>query len=197
MMIDVGISTPACPQRSFLNTTFMCMQKKNQVRLVGFVAIYRYLKQQLSLKNRVKHGALSGYTAALPQPSFNSEVCLWLTMFSFFLVHTPATCKVICVSFYPRSGHSTAGQVSDLFTFSLFWNTARLILKVLLSLLRFGFLYEVICFMEKVLTFTVVYQIDWPSYWFYSGWILSRAEMVSRAAMKSFLLIEKLSLCVP
>lgn len=193
MMIDVGISTPACPQRSFLNTTFMCMQKKTKW---GSWVLWLFTGTWNSSYLWKTESSMVHYLVT-PEPSFNSEVCLWLTMFSFFLVHTPATCKVICVSFYPRSGHSTAGQVSDLFTFSLFWNTARLILKVLLSLLRFGFLYEVICFMEKVLTFTVVYQIDWPSYWFYSGWILSRAEMVSRAAMKSFLLIEKLSLCVP
>lgn len=63
-------------------------------------------------KKRVKDGALSGYTTVLHQPSFDSEVQK--------LVHTPATCKVICISFYPHSGHSMAGQVSDLFTFSLF-----------------------------------------------------------------------------
>lgn len=84
--------------------------KKKSGDVAGFVDIYRCLKQQK--KKRVKDGALSGYTTVLHQPSFDSEVQK--------LVHTPATCKVICISFYPHSGHSMAGQVSDLFTFSLF-----------------------------------------------------------------------------
>lgn len=126
------------------------------------MAIYRCIKQQLSLKSRVKEGALSGYTAALHQPSFNSELCIDL-LFFFFLVHTPATCKVICIRFYPCAAHSTAGQVSDLFAFSLFRNTAWLILKVLLSLHRLGFLNNVMCFTGlkiKVLTLAVVDRID-------------------------------------
>ena len=83
------------------------------------MATYRCFKWRLSLESRVKHGAVSGYTAALNHPSVIQKFAFDL-LFLFSPVRAPATCKAICLSFSPRSEHSAAGQVSDLFAFSLF-----------------------------------------------------------------------------
>lgn len=94
---------------------FMCMQN-NQV-----MATYRRLKQPLSLESRVKHGAVSGYTAALNHPSLIQKFAFDLL---FFFSPCSHTCNLqgdmhkLFFSFWPQY----AGQVSDLFTFSLFWN---------------------------------------------------------------------------
>lgn len=106
----------------------------------------------------------------------------------FCFVHTPATCKAMCLSFHPSTSHSITGQVSDLFTFSLITSSLKVILtypKSNIALVQAWVSWELSQSASQVkwsdwLTFLM---ISFRPKWFQ---IINRSEFMLRQSMKTF-----------
>lgn len=181
-MIEVSPFHPVCREASQTQRT--CIET-----LVRLVALWSFTGAWNSSCLWKEESRMGHY---LVTPLFCINLALIQNLLTYYLlsplIHTPATCKVICISFSP------ADQVSDLFTFSLFWNTASLILKVLFSLSMLGFLFRVICLTGlkiKPLISAGANRIDRSPQRSYWSLILNKVEEMLTVTKKSFLISKK------